>query len=301
MNKSTKTWLITAAFLLVIGLIIFSSVMAFYNWDFNKLSTIQFETNTYMVNDVFKDISINSDTADILFVPSEDAACKVVCFEELKSKHSVIVKNGKLSIDNIQEKKWYEHIGITFTSPKITVHIPQGEYEALVIKSSTGDTEIPKDFKFKTIDISQSTGDVRNYADALQKIKIKTSTGNIRMENISSSKIELSTSTGKTDIRNANCYTLTSYADTGSLYLSNVIATEKFAIERDTGSVNLNGCDAAEISIKTDTGDISGTLLSDKVFITNSDTGKIDVPKSINGGKCELYTDTGNIKISISE
>ena len=39
-------------------------------------------------------------------------------------------------------------------------------------------------------------------------------------------------------------------------------------------------CDGFEIKISTDTGDVSGTLLSEKVFITSSDTGKIKVPKN---------------------
>jgi len=63
--------------------------------------------------------------------------------------------------------------------------------------------------------------------------------------------------------------------------------------------VVFEGCDAGEIYVDTDTGDVSGTLLSDKVFIVKTDTGKIDVPNSISGGRCEIETDTGDVKISI--
>ena len=37
------------------------------------------------------------------------------------------------------------------------------------------------------------------------------------------------------------------------------------------------------------------------LFITNTDTGNVDVPKTVSGGKCEVVTDTGNIKITINE
>ena len=57
--------------------------------------------------------------------------------------------------------------------------------------------------------------------------------------------------------------------------------------------------DAAQISVKTSTGDVTGTLLSEKVFITETSTGTIRVPKTITGGKCEITTSTGNIKIDI--
>ena len=40
--------------------------------------------------------------------------------------------------------------------------------------------------------------------------------------------------------------------------------------------------DAAQISIKTSTGDVTGTLLSEKVFITETSTGNISVPKNDN-------------------
>jgi DUF4097 and DUF4098 domain-containing protein YvlB len=96
------------------------------------------------------------------------------------------------------------------------------------------------------------------------------------------------------------CQALVSDGDTGDMILNSVTATEKFIITRDTGDVRLDGCDAAEIFITTDTGDVKGSLLSEKVFIARSKTGKIDVPKTVNGGRCEITTDTGNINIKLS-
>ena len=78
-----------------------------------------------------------------------------------------------------------------------------------------------------------------------------------------------------------------------------MIATERFSIERSTGDVQLNGCDADEIYVKTDTGDVSGNLLTEKVFFAETDTGDIDVPRTNAGGRCEIITDTGDIRIQI--
>jgi len=52
--------------------------------------------------------------------------------------------------------------------------------------------------------------------------------------------------------------------------------------------------------METDTGDIRGSLLSSKVFLADSGTGKVDVPKTVTGGKCQVHTDTGDIKITIN-
>ena len=85
------------------------------------------------------------------------------------------------------------------------------------------------------------------------------------------------------------------------MLLKNVIAGEGFSIERSTGDVGFDACDAAAISVKTETDDVTGSLLSSKIFITRTDTGKVDVPTTVSGGVCEIPTDTGHIRISILE
>ena len=78
-----------------------------------------------------------------------------------------------------------------------------------------------------------------------------------------------------------------------------MVATETFTIERSTGDVRFEGSDAAQLFVETDTGDVEGSLLSDKVFLVTTDTGEKDVPNSITGGRCEITTDTGDVRITI--
>ena len=79
----------------------------------------------------------------------------------------------------------------------------------------------------------------------------------------------------------------------------NLLAAERISIERDTGDILFDGCDANELFVKTSSGDVQGTFLSDKTFFVESNTGTMDVPKNTVGGKCEISTDTGDIKINI--
>ena len=318
MSKKTKIWLIIAFSLILVGCITFGGVMTVLKWDFTKLSTVKYETNDYEIIENYKNISVITDTADIVFKVSENQKASVVCYEQQNLKHSVAVKDGTLVIEVKDTRKWYEHIGIVFIKPKITVYIPQGEYGILSITSSTGDIKIPKDFKFESIDISENTGDITNYASATELIKMKTTTGNISIEDINTNALDLSVSTGnvtvsditcesdvkihvstgKTKMTDTKCKNVISSGSTGDISLKNVIATKKLSIERSTGDVRFEDSDAAELFIKTDTGDVRGSLLSDKVFIVNTDTGSIDVPKTTTGGKCEINTDTGDIKIT---
>ncbi len=321
MGRKTKISLVIAASLVVIGSMAFGGAMTVLKWDFTKLSTVQYETNDYEISEDYKDISITTDTADVVFVPSENAKTLVVCHEQNNVKHSVTVQDGTLVIAVQDMRKWYEHIGVHFGTPTITVYLPNAEYGALSVQDSTGSVKIPKDFRFARMDILVSTGSVTNFASAAEEMHIKTSTGNICVENISAGALDLSVSTGKitvcdvacrdditvkgttgkANLTNVTCRNLNSKGSTGNMFLENVRATGAFSISRSTGNVKFRGCDAAELLVKTDTGNVTGTLLTDKVFITQSDTGSIDVPKTITGGKCEITTDTGNIKITVEK
>ena len=284
-------------------------------------SLSDYETNIHKINEEFDNVSIKTDTADIAFVPSNDGMCRVACYEDAKSIHSVEIQNGTLTVNVVNNKKWYDYIGVNIDSPKITVYLPEKAYSSLVIEESTGDIEISKDFGFKNIDISLSTGDIKCYASAAEAIKIAASTGDIYAEGISASSLDLTVSTGnvtvssvtceeditigvstgKTYLTDVACKNLTSTGSTGDISLKNVISTEKISVERSTGDVTLDRSDAAELFITTSTGDVKGSLLTNKVFIIKTDTGRINVPNSITGGRCEITTDTGDIKISIVE
>lgn len=319
MKKSAKIWLITAGALILFGGIAFLVLMSALKWDFKKLSTVKYETSTHEISEDFVGISISTDTADIVFARSDDERCKVICYEEETAKNSVTAENGKLVIKTENKKSGLDYIGFYFEQPKITVLLPKSEYNSLKVKESTGNVKISKDFIFKNVDINLSTGDVDFCSPSSESVKIKTSTGNIGVNQASLDTLELSTSMGtvtvssvkcsgdieikastdRVSLTDITCKSFKSTGDTGDILLKNVIASEKLSIERSTGNVKFDGCDAAELDIETDTGDVTGNLLTKKVFITDTDTGEVDVPKSAEGGKCEIETDTGNIKIKI--
>lgn len=320
MKKITKTMLIIACCLVLIGSAIFASVMSALNWDFTKLSTVNSITNTHEIEEDFSNIRIDSATADINFVLSEDSKCKVVCVEEENVYHKVEVKDDTLTISVTDNRSWHQHSGINFNEKKVTVYLPKTDYDKLNVSLSTGDVLLPKDFKFNDAKIELSTGDVNFSASVKNNVNFESSTGSITLNDISATDVNLSTSTGditlnniecndmiasvttgEINFKNVNLKNLSADSSTGEVTLANVVANGNFDITTSTGKVSFISCDASEIYVSTDTGSISGSLLSDKVFIASSDTGKVDVPKSTSGGICELTTDTGNITISVEK
>ena len=240
-----------------------------------------------------------------------------MCYEEENDPRKVETQGDILSIS--RSRKWKWNLGITMDTPEITVYLPNSHYGKLSVDSNTGNVLIPGDFSFDSIDIKLDTGDISCKASASGDISVSTDTGRIEVAELSASSMNLMSDTGRMDIsdvelterisitestgrvvmNNVSCRDLISDGDTDSLTMTNVIASGEFNLERDTGNIEFNRCDAETIYVNTDTGSVTGTLLTDNVFIIETDTGSVDVPKSITGGRCEITTDTGNIRITI--
>ena len=262
MNKMTKIILIAAASLILCGGVIFCIIMSKFNWDFKKLSTTKYTTMSHTITEGLENISIKITTADVILIPTNDKNAKVTCYENVGLTHSVVVEDNTLMIAVEDSRKWYERINIDFNTPTITVYLPEAVYAKLSIDITTGDIVI-KDTEFSQINLKNTTGDCT--------------------------------------LTNITCGDLISRGTTGDITLTNVIASGNFTINRTTGDVEFERCDAATLNIKVTTGDIEGTLLSGKTFVAKTTTGDVEVPNPSTGGNCYLQTTTGDIEIEIVE
>ena len=260
MKRSTKIWLISASALVILGAITFTIALALSNFDISRLSLEKYETNTHSIGEEITEILIECDTADVIIVTAKDSAY-VECYEDKALRHDVTLQDGKLTVKVSDDKRWYQYVDFNFDSPKITVAIPEGEYDKLSVKVSTGDVEINEGFYFTDISVTLSTGDLI--------------------------------------LSGITCNTLSSEGSTGDVSLKNVFAKALADIKRSTGDIYCEGFDAGEIKIKTSTGDVYGSLLTEKVFHTNTSTGSINVPKTDSGESCHIETSTGDITVKI--
>jgi len=319
MKKATIVWLVTATILVVVGTIILGGTMTMLGWDLKNLFTTNYETNLHDITAPYKHISIITNTAKVIVSPSGDASSSVVCREEPTLRHRVTVQGDTLVVEVVDTRSWYQHIGIFYGDPAITLQLPEGAYGTLSIRTNTGDITIPHQFRFERMDIQQRTGSVKTTACVSGAVNIQATTGSIDVHRITAGSLDLSvstgrvtvadvvcegdvnlhTTTGKTELADLTCRRLLSDGSTGDITLHTVTASESFSIERDTGDVRFEGADAADITVETDTGNVTGRLLTDKVFLTHSDTGKVDVPKTVAGGRCEITTDTGDIRLTV--
>lgn len=298
-----------------------------------------YEEKSFSVDQEFSILIIDADTENISFVVSNNEKCSVVSIERERVYHTVTNEGGKLTVKTVDDRRWYEKFGISYDN-RITVYLPRSISTSVIINADTGNVEIPEDFTFEHIDINIDTGNVICNASATTFISIESDTGNILMKNNSAEKVELETETGnisasgarcdylsaktetgdilasdiictdelrasvdtgKTVLSNITCKSFVSTGDTGRIQLSSVIVEEKMAIKRNSGDVRFDKCDAGEVEIITDTGDVKGSFLTEKIIFAETDTGRVDVPKLTSGARCDITTDTGDIKITIEQ
>lgn len=216
-----------------------------------------------------------------------------------------------------------------FTFADVDIRLSTGDVDfenltcqSLKINGSTGDTALDNLKVLGDAYIKRSTGDIElDEITVGGKTEVHVSTGCVEIEKITTATLkstgntgemwladatvtddlEINRSTGKVELAGVVAKNLTSEADTGDLVLVDVVLSGTLNATRSTGDVKFAGSDAAEIYVTTDTGSVTGNLLTDKVFIVRSDTGKIDVPKTITGGRCEIKTDTGRIVITVGK
>lgn len=263
------------------GLVFFFAALALFKFDLSKMDTGNSVTETYPVEDTFKNISVEAG-CDVYVKPSEDGNCTVVCTDDEKIRHSVIVENGTLTIKNEDDRKWYEHIAFGFfiIETKITVYLPEQEYESFVIGTASGDVEVEG-----------------CNADA---VTVETASGEVELESCNADTVTIKTASGDVGLESCNADTATIETTSGEAALKDCMAGS-LEIETTSGDVQLEDCDADAIKIRTTSGDVNGVLLSEKRFTADTKGGEVDLPASASGGTCDIKTKSGDIEISLKD
>ena len=316
-----KIWVIIAVSMIAIGAILFFSAIAALDFDFKKLSNEKYETERQTIEESFECINIKDDISDIRIEKSDNGKAFIDIHSTDNYKLSRSVKNGTLDILHRDTRKWYQRVGIfNFSdSMSLTLYLPEDEYDRLVIDTATSDISIAKKLSFNSVDIKASTGDTVMSASVKGEFRCELDTGRITLNKAKLGSAQLITSTGDINIRSTDiegscritCTTgdlttdglsvgkLYAESSTGSKELHNTIAEGIMSLTSDTGDVLFDESDAQSIKIETSTGEVEGVLLSSKIFITDTSTGDIDLPESIEGGICKIKTDTGDISLRI--
>lgn len=306
MRKAKKYALIIALAMMISGAAIFFIAFAISGFNFNKLSSEKIITQNVEIKEQFQQISVSSDEYDLKILKSDVEQCRVVYTGNEKQSLVCNVKGNELVIDLDDDRKWYEWIGLTFpidvgqNNTGLWVYLPEKEYDALLASSYSGCIDIDSGFTFDEVNIDAMSGNIKASGITAEKLDIQTYSGKIDISEISASdKINISTTSGAINAENVNANNAAVDSYSGKISLENFIAKGLLSVETQSGNVVLNDCDAGEITVDSYSGSVSGTLLSDKIFVTSTYSGSINVPISSGTEICTITTTSGNININV--
>ncbi|MBQ3939073.1 MAG: hypothetical protein II724_06965, partial [Clostridia bacterium] len=108
MTRSTKTWLIIAVVLVLLGAFAVFGVLAANDWQLPSSAVAKYETRSFDITEAFTDISVESDTENIRLVPAPDGKCRVEFYNESKKEVSAAVQNGTLTVRSLDPREWHD-------------------------------------------------------------------------------------------------------------------------------------------------------------------------------------------------
>lgn len=299
MKTAKLVWLIIAICLVLIGATICFTSIKSIDFDFKKFNTMEYTTKTHTVTENFADISILAAECDVEFKLSDDGTCKIECLENERLSHFIEVKENKLVIERIDNRKWYEHIGIYNGEIHLTVYLPNYSYNSLVLSTLSGDINITKDFAFENAEIITTSGDVSFTARVNEKLKLSSNSGEIVLGPIITKNVEIDTTSGDITIENVKCDNVNLCSTSGEISLNQVKVNGDMQIKTTSGDIELEYSDAKELYLQSTSGDIDGILLTPKIFSVKTTSGDVSVPNSNDGGKCQIKTTSGDIDVQI--
>ena len=302
MSKTAKIWLIVAGSLTALGALMVVGALAMIHWNPAEFGAAAYTTDTYEITDSFDSVSVDASAADTVFRLSDNKTCKIDCRGTKGMKFKTSVQNKTLTVKAEADPDWTVRLSSLFNHPQITVYLPEKQYRQLAVVSAAGDVLIPGDFSFDSISINAATTDVDCAASVSGDLQIHCVTGDVTLSSLSAGDIDIAVTTGDIRLKDVAAKgDVTVNTTTSDILLSNTYASKEITLGAVTGDILFDRSDASQITAQTTTGDITGTLCSDKIFSVKTTTGDTDVPDTARGGNCVLTTGVGDICIRIEK
>lgn len=316
MKKAKKIAMITAISMIAVGIICCVGSLALVGFDMTELDTMEWETKTYTVEEAFTNISVQGGDAAVSLIPATDGNCKVICTENEAIYDKVEVVDNTLTIERVDETKWYHNIGMHFGEIEIKVYLPEDEYEALFIDNSGGRIDVPEDFTFAEAAVVNSSGKINFVADVKGTLKVENTSGGIYvgdnnvgnlyvegtsgsievMSVVAAGDVEVNGSSGGIGISKVECGDLSVENTSGVLRLSDIVATGDVNVKNVSGGVHLEDVECVNLAGSNASGkiDCTNVIASGDLNLDNS-TGGIAL-EACDAANLKLETTSGSIK-----
>ena len=149
------------------------------DFDIAKLNPVRLTEHSYPVKETFDSILIESGQCNVCLLPSADGSCEVLCRAAENLASHVSVKDGVLTVQESDERAWYEHLLGGWERMRLEIMLPQSAYQSLTITSASGDVQVPEGFRFANAQITTASGGVSFLAEVEGTLSVQTTSGDI--------------------------------------------------------------------------------------------------------------------------
>lgn len=323
MKKSKKIALWIAGLSITSGILLGILAFALLGFHPKNLSTIHNTLQTYPLEDSFQNISVLSGSCDVEFCIADSETARVVCPETEHVTYDVTTTDGTLTVRQIDNRRWFELVGIYWedTPYTITVYLPEAELNTIQVQSSSGNISLPDRLSCSTAELHSESGSISCQSDIADQLDIKTVSGDISVSDLSAGNTQLHTTSGEIDLQNTAVHTLSVssasgeveleassmealniHSTSGDLELTDVVVSGHLKLETTSGSSALYGIDAKTLTLNSSSGDIFCTLLTPKHIVADTKSGDVLIPYSDSSAElCEVSTNSGDIEIQTAK
>ncbi len=277
----------------------------------------------------FKDIFIDAGDADVRIVLSESGEIEVECPSDTENKHYVTsVNDGTLTIKQIKAKNLYRRFfgmnlsslfTVNTTCSEIKVSLPPREFGSLCINTVSGDINVEEGISFASVVAKTMSGDVGISSSVKNELIAKSVSGDVTVTGMAPNTLNLSstsgdvtlssvryagyvsawTASGDVELTDVSCKTVTCGSKSADVTLYCVIADNVITCTDVSGDIQLRKCDAGSLKLTNISGDVNGTLLSEKTFVASTVSGNVYVPPISSDRQCVVTTVSGDILFSL--
>ena len=317
-----KKALIIALICLIAGVLIFGIGWGLLQKHPTEMNTVTDNVQRYGTEEAPTSIFIDTVDSRIEILPIEGDEWRVECKDKEDLYHTVELKDGTLTVKQIDNRQWYDRIGIfsNLQMLSVTVYLPAKGYESLAVHSTSGSITVQEGFVFANATLQNTSGSITSSSRVAGALNVQNTSGSITVngrvsgdliaKNTSGSiqvlggvkgKLNLKNDSGRIEVKNATPLEVEIENTSGGIRLENVVCQEKIKIENTSGSIDLERCDAMSFDLKNTSGSIRASILSGKTFDCRSISGGVNVPENQEGGAFYARTTSGGIRITVDE
>ena len=292
--------------LCVIGVIMVAIAFLLAGKDWSKLNIgVKYEHLQYVCSEDATSIVVRENANKVIIQKGNvDKITVDYCYDKKTLDYTFEESDSTLSVKRVAKKfSFFDGIQINFETPKLIITVPEGKYDNLDVKLTSGSLEI-SELAVSNITVKDTSGSVKLSDIECDTLNVKNTSGVIKLNDITASSIETGSTSGRTDIENVETSSICANVSSGTIKFVNVSADEVNG-EATSGSMKLEKLDVAKaMNLKLTSGSVSGSVVGapeDFTIISNITSGTSNLTNGGTGSKqLNCNVTSGSIKIKFT-